>query len=147
MVRPGRRRFLQAGVGGAASVPFILSGYGATVEAGSVQIQELTLPFGCSVRVVQITDLHAGVFMTRREIRRCPGQAASLHPKLFVLMGDFVSNSLSFLPGCLEEMARVQPRYGTFATLGNHEHWYGGLNELQAMFRNAGSLCSTMLTR
>lgn len=37
---PGRRRFLQARVGGIASVPFILSGYGATVEAETPQVRE-----------------------------------------------------------------------------------------------------------
>jgi len=135
---PGRRWFLQAGAGGVASVPFILSGYGATVEAKTLQVQELTVPFGRSLRVVQLTDLHAGIFMTREEIRRCADQAAVLQPDLFVLTGDFISNSLSFLPGCLEEMARVQARYGTFATLGNHEHWYGGLSELQTIFRKCG---------
>jgi len=135
---PGRRRFLQAGVGGIASVPFILSGYGATVEAKTHQVQKLTVPFGRSLRVVQLTDLHAGIFMTRQEIRRYADQAAALQPDLFVLTGDFISTSISFLPGCLEEMARVQARYGTFATLGNHEHWYGELSDLQAIFRNCG---------
>jgi predicted MPP superfamily phosphohydrolase len=135
---PGRRLFLQAGVGGIASVPFILSAYGATYAAKTHQVREVTLPFGRVLRVVQLTDLHAGIFMTRDEIRRYADQAISLRPDLFVLTGDFISNSLSFLPGCLEEMARVQTRYGTFATLGNHEHWYGGLSELQTIFQKSG---------
>lgn len=135
---PGRRFFLQAGVGGIASVPFILSGYGAAVAAKTHQVRELTVPFGRSLRVVQLTDLHAGIFMTRKEIRRYADQAMALQPDLFVLTGDFISNSISFLPGCLEEMARVQAPYGTFATLGNHEHWYGELRELQAVFRKTG---------
>ena len=134
---PGRRRFLQAGVSGIASVPFILSGYGATYAAKTHQVREVTVPFGRSLRVVQLTDLHAGIFMTREEIRRYADQAITLQPDLFVLTGDFISNSLSFLPGCLEEMAKVRARYGTFATLGNHEHWYGGLSELQTIFRNS----------
>ena len=32
-------------------------------------------------------------------------------------------------------MARVRTRYGTFATLGNHEHWYGKMSDIQAIFR------------
>jgi uncharacterized protein len=132
---PGRRHFLQAGVGGIASVPFILSGYGATYAAKTHQVRELTVPFGRSLRVVQLTDLHAGIFMTREEIRRYADQAIALQPDLFVLTGDFISTSMAFLPGCLEEMARVRARYGTFATLGNHEHWYGWLSELQTIFQ------------
>jgi uncharacterized protein len=137
---PGRRRFLQAGVGGIASVPFILSGYGATYAAKTHQVRELTVPFGRSLRVVQLTDLHAGIFMTRKEIRRYADQAIAFQPDLLVLTGDFISNSISFLPSCLEEMARIQARYGIFATLGNHEHWYGELSELQTFFRKSGIL-------
>ena len=135
---PGRRRFLQAGVSGIASVPFILSAYGATYAAKTRQVREVTVPFGRSLRMVQLTDLHAGIFMTRREIRRYADQAIALQPDLLVLTGDFISNSICFLPSCLEEMARIQARYGTFATLGNHEHWYGELSELQTFFRKSG---------
>jgi uncharacterized protein len=32
-------------------------------------------------------------------------------------------------------MARVSARYGTFATLGNHDHWYAESGEMAAIFR------------
>ena len=35
-------------------------------------------------------------------------------------------------------MACIQPRYGTFATLENHGHWYGEMSELQVIFRKCG---------
>jgi hypothetical protein len=134
-VDPGRRRFLQAGVGGLAATPFILCGYGAAYAGRAYEIEELTLPFGRSLRVVQLTDIHAGIYMNRDEMRRYAAQVMALQPDLFVLTGDYISNSLVFLPGCLEEMARIRARYGTFATLGNHEHWYARLGQLQAIFR------------
>jgi len=62
----------------------------------------------------------------------------ALEPDLFVLTGDYVSNSISFLPGCLEEMSRVEARYGTFATLGNHEHWVASPDRLRSVFRQHG---------
>jgi predicted MPP superfamily phosphohydrolase len=76
--------------------------------------------------------------MNRRQMRRYVEQVIALEPDLFVLTGDYISNSIAFLPGCLEEMARIRARYGTFATLGNHEHWYAGMGELQAIFRKHG---------
>jgi len=134
-VNLGRRRFLQAGVGGLAAAPMMLSGYGAAYAAKSYDVQELTLRFGRSLRVVQLTDIHAGIYMNREEMRRYADQVIALQPDLFVLTGDFISNSMSFLPGCVEEMARVRARYGTFATLGNHEHLWGRPNEIQAILR------------
>jgi len=134
-VNPGRRRFLKIGVGGLAAAPFLLSGYGCAYAGKAYEVQELTLPFGCPLRVVQLTDIHAGHYMTRREMRHYADEVMALEPELFVLTGDFVSNSIEFLPGCLEEMVRVRARYGTFATLGNHEHWVAGLRRIQAIFR------------
>jgi predicted MPP superfamily phosphohydrolase len=134
-IDPGRRRFLQAGVGGLAATPFILCGYGAAYAGRAYEIEELNLPFGRSLRVVQLTDIHAGIYMNRDEMRRYADQVIALQPDLFVLTGDYISNSLVFLPGCVEAMVRIRARYGTFATLGNHEHWYGELGELQAIFR------------
>jgi predicted MPP superfamily phosphohydrolase len=134
-VNPDRRLLLQAGAGGLFAAPLLLAGYGASYVGRRVDVRGLTLPFGCRLRVVQLTDIHAGIFMNRRQIRYYVDQVIALQPDLFVLTGDYVTNSLSFLPGCLEEMARVRARYGTFATLGNHEHWYGSPIELRAIFR------------
>ena len=137
-VDSGRRLLLQAGAGGLFAVPLMLAGYGASHIGRRNVIQELTLPFGCPLRVVQLTDIHAGIFMNRRQMRYYVDQMIPLQPDLFVLTGDYISNSLSFLPSCLEEMARIRTRYGTFATLGNHEHWYGSLIEIRAIFRRYG---------
>jgi hypothetical protein len=130
-----RRQFLKAGVFGIAAAPFIASGYGAAYVVRSCEVNKFVLPFGCPVRAVQLTDIHAGIYMTRKQMRRYVDQVAALKPDIFLLTGDYISNSLSFLPECLEEMARVSTRYGTFATLGNHEHWYGRMYKIREMFR------------
>ncbi|HOG18105.1 MAG TPA: metallophosphoesterase [Syntrophales bacterium] len=134
----GRRRFLRAGAGALFAAPLVLSGYGAVYAGRRGDVRELALPFGRSLRVVQLTDIHAGLYMNREQLRCYADKVISLQPDLFVLTGDYVSNSLSFLPGCLEEMTRIRAPYGTFATLGNHEHWYAGLDELREVFRKSG---------
>ncbi len=134
-VNLSRRRFIHAGVGGIAAAPLILSGYGVAYASKAYDVEELTLPFGHPLRVVQLTDIHAGIYMTPKAIRRYAEQVIALQPDVFILTGDFISNSISFLPSCLEELARVHARYGTFATLGNHEHWFGNLSEFRMIFR------------
>ncbi len=137
-VNPGRRHFLQAGAGAIAAAPLVLVGYGAAYTRRPYDFRELTLPFGCPLRVVQVTDIHAGPYMTRTEVRRYSEKVIALKPDLFVLTGDFISNSIAFLPGCLEEMARVNTPYGIFATLGNHENWHGRLKDLRTIFGQHG---------
>ena len=135
---PGRRRFLKAGVGGLAAAPFLLSGYGAAYAGRNHVLAELTLPFGCPLRVAQLTDVHAGIFMTRDMMRHYVDQVVALKPELFVLTGDYISNSTVFFPGFVEEMARVRTPYGTFATLGNHEHWCGEIGYYRDLFERHG---------
>lgn len=137
-VNMGRRRFLQAGVGSVAAAPLLLSGYGAAYAGKAYDVERLSLPFGRSLRVVQLTDIHSGIYMTRDEMRRYARQVIALEPDVFVLTGDFISNSMAFLPACVEEMARVRARLGTFATLGNHEHLWGNPADVDAMFRRHG---------
>jgi len=137
-VNIGRRRFLQAGVGGVAAAPLLLSGYGAAYAGKAYDVERLSLPFGRSLRVVHLTDIHSGIYMTREEMRRYARQVIALEPDLFVLTGDFISNSMAFLPACVEEMARVRARFGTFATLGNHEHLWGTPADVEAVFQRHG---------
>ena len=137
-VDPNRRRFIHAVVGGIATAPLILSGYGASYVSKDYAVEEFTLPFGYPLRVVQLSDIHAGIYMTSKTIRRYAERVIALHPDLLVLTGDFISNSISFLPSCLAEMTRIRARYGTFATLGNHEHWYGTLSQFRVLFRQYG---------
>jgi predicted MPP superfamily phosphohydrolase len=130
-----RRYFLQVGVGSLVAAPLIISGYGAVYASKALEVREHSLRFGRSLRVVQLSDIHAGIYMTREEIRRIVDRVIALQPDLFVLTGDYISNSMKFLPGCVEEMARVRARYGTFASMGNHDHWYGDPAEILTAFR------------
>ncbi len=137
-VDSGRRRFLKAGVGGLAAAPFLLSGYGAAYAGRNHVVAELTLPFGCRLRAAQLTDIHAGIFMTRDTMRHYVDQVIALKPEIFVLTGDYISNSTVFFPGFVEEMARVRTSYGTFATMGNHEHWHGEIGYYRDLFGQHG---------
>lgn len=133
-----RRRLLRAGVGAVAAAPVLLSGYGAAYAGRAYTLERLSLPFGRSLTVVQLTDIHAGLYMTRDDLRRYAARISALRPDLFLLTGDYITNSMAYLPGCVEEMARVQTRYGTFATLGNHEHLWGDAPTARGTFERAG---------
>lgn len=102
---------LQFGVGWLATTPFIISGYGAIYSGNTFKVRELTLTFGLPLRIIQLTDIHAGIYMRRQELRRLADQIIALQPDLLVLTGDYISNSMDFLPSCVEEMARIRARY------------------------------------
>ncbi len=138
---PSRRRFVQTGLSAVAAAPVLISGYGASWEGTGHTIDEVRLVlagFDPPLRVVQVSDIHSGLFMTPSRMRQCAEAVQQLQPDLFVLTGDFISNSMSYLAPCVEAMAHVRARYGSFAVLGNHEHWYGEPEEFVAAFDAAG---------
>ncbi len=138
IMSPGRRSFLRAGAGSLAAAPFAFAGYGAFGEAKRFGVREVSIPFGRQLKAVQLTDIHAGHFMTRAEIGQCVEKIKPLDPDLLLLTGDYISNSMNYLPACLEELSRVRARYGTYACLGNHEHWYGKTDYLARAFERHG---------
>lgn len=129
-----RRRFLRLGMSGLAFAPFLLFGYGAIQARTAFRVKELSLTFGRSLRVVHLTDIHAGLYMRKNDIRELVARVNALRPDLFVLTGDYISKSIDHLPGCLEEIAKVHAPLGIFAVLGNHEHWYGSISRIQEIF-------------
>jgi predicted MPP superfamily phosphohydrolase len=76
--------------------------------------------------------------MTTDTMRRYVDQVIALEPEILFLTGDYISNSTVFFPGFAAEMGRVRTRLGTFATLGNHENWYGARGYYREVLKQNG---------
>lgn len=73
------------------------------------------------MRIVHLTDIHAGPTTPRRFLAEVVDVASALEPDLVVLTGDYVNASLVHLDR-ITELVRALPR-PCVATLGNHDHW------------------------
>ena len=120
-----RRRFLQFGLALAAAGPILTAEAVAAARHPRYALEAHTLPFGRSLRLVQLSDIHLGFAMPRTRLRRYMEQIGAVHPDLLVLTGDLLNRSMDGLEDGVRELARIQPPYGTFVSLGNHEHWFG----------------------
>jgi uncharacterized protein len=49
--------------------------------------------------------------------------ANRLKPDLFLLTGDYVSHESKYISPVAETLGRLRAEFGTFACLGNHDHW------------------------
>jgi len=145
-VDPTRRIFMQTSLGAIAAAPILISGYGAAYASSEWEIEEVHLSLNPNhpalrhppLRVVQVSDIHSGLFMTPARMRHCVEAIRKLEPDLFVMTGDFISHSAAELPPCIKEMAQVESRYGSFAVLGNHDHWHMEAEQVIAAFEGAG---------
>ena len=84
------------------------------------------LPLGLDgLRIGQISDMHLGMRYAAANSRWAVAHMAREQPDLLALTGDFVSyaHAIDELPTILAGLPR--PPLGTYAVLGNHDHWEG----------------------
>jgi uncharacterized protein len=73
------------------------------------------------LRIVQISDIHHGLFLPKEWLSEAVRQANRLHPDIIALTGDFVTYSRRNIGPAAELLGRLKARYGVFAVLGNHD--------------------------
>jgi len=125
-----RRRFVEAAT---ASLPLAALGVGAFGVAGAYAATRVIprpmrfpdLPPDLEgLKILQLTDLHIGAFMDVDGVADLVEAAQAHRPDLVVLTGD-ICDHIPWLPDTLKLVGELAPRLGTFAALGNHEHFRG----------------------
>jgi len=77
------------------------------------------------LRVVQISDIHHGLFLPEPWLAEAVQQTNRLRPDIVVLTGDFVTYSRANIEPAAEILSRLRARYGVLAVLGNHDFRVG----------------------
>ena len=139
-----RREFLRRSVNFAAAAPFAVSGYGVLLERRRFSIERFEiaiseLPESLSqLRIVQLTDVHAGPFMSSEDLKQYADAVNELQPDLIVLTGDFVTGEFDEANICADGLAGLKARYGVFACMGNHDIHAGADDRLTELFAKHG---------
>lgn len=126
---PSRRLALNAAGGALMAAPLVALGYGAMVERISFRVREIDVPLaGLPVelegfRIVQLSDIHRGLFLSRAQLDRVVAMANETQPHLAVVTGDLISSHGDPLYDCILSLARLRAPGGTFACMGNHERY------------------------
>ncbi len=124
-----RRDFLDGSAKTAMTLPFAAGGYGTFIGRDDFQVRETELGVkGLSadldgVRIVQISDIHYGPYLSRKDLRRVVGMANELRPQIAFLTGDFITRQGDPLEECLDEVAQLRADSGLWGCLGNHEEF------------------------
>ena len=126
----GRRRLLEGAV---IAVPALSTGTavlgigGAFVDT-AIQPRKLAFrglaPELAGLKILQITDLHLGAFITRKGVSELIERAREARPDLVLLTGD-ICDYLPWLEFALKEVETIEAPLGHFAVMGNHEYYRG----------------------
>jgi hypothetical protein len=76
-------------------------------------------------RIVQISDVHAGLTVKRGFVETIVEQVNSLQPDLIAFTGDLADGSVSHLRDEVAPLAELRAPHGSWFITGNHEYYSG----------------------
>ena len=126
-----RRQFLVRGTYAYAGAGFALSAYGLWEGARLPEVTRRTLyfdnlPAGLDgLRILHLSDVHAGIHMGPEKMERLVAQANALVPDLVLQTGDMIDISPSFIPDYVRAFRELEAPLGVITGLGNHDHYTG----------------------
>jgi predicted MPP superfamily phosphohydrolase len=87
--------------------------------------------------IVQISDLHAGVFMESWELVPFIDMVNNLNPDLVVITGDIISWGSYYIEPVAEVLGKIKSSKGAYAIMGNHD-FYGDIDALCGSLEKSG---------
>jgi predicted MPP superfamily phosphohydrolase len=124
--RVERRAFLSAATRFAVASPLVITGIGS-LGRKNFQVREVDAPIlGLpadleGLRIVQLSDIHLGPLLERRDLARAVDMANELRADIAVVTGDLITRKGDPLDDALAEIARLKSGAGIYACNGNHE--------------------------
>jgi len=125
-----RRRFLSRT---AAVLPATALGLGTVGLADSFsdvkifkrELKYRNLPESLDgISILHLSDLHLGRYFGLSNLRDLAARLDEYHPDIVLLTGD-ICDVVSQLPDTIRIVHELNPRYGTYASIGNHEYYHG----------------------
>jgi predicted MPP superfamily phosphohydrolase len=81
------------------------------------------------LKVVQLTDLHCGPFVSEERVDGWVARANELDADVVALTGDFVAWGGRYVKAVARALGKLRARRGVFACMGNHDYFGGGAGD------------------
>ena len=124
-----RRDFLEKVAWTAAAAPFAIATNGMFRTAFDFQSYYQTISIAglpsqlSGLKIVQISDIHAGSFGSHRPMQEVRRLIDSHKPDLIVITGDYVNFRADELKVIYQEFEKLKAPLGVFGSMGNHDHY------------------------
>ena len=124
-------------------LPGLASIYSAQVRRSlvlsdaTVQLPGLR-PGLAGIKVLLLTDVHAGPFLRPPAVAEAVEKLAALTPDLVLHGGDLATSRLDEIDPVLQALAPLRGSLGTYAVLGNHDHYVEDAAALRRKIEAAG---------
>jgi predicted MPP superfamily phosphohydrolase len=108
-----------------------------TLSSATISLDSLPTAFD-GVRILVVSDIHAGSFVSPAALKGAIQKLMLLEPDLILLPGDLVTARASEFDEHREAFDLLRAPLGTFATLGNHDHYTGDVAGLAERMQASG---------
>lgn len=99
---------------------------GRNIRVTTVNIETNKLPSQVpSLRIVQLSDAHIGLMMTKKHLQKMIDLIAQTKPDLVLSTGDLIDSHPAQFNDFARMLQQIKPRYGKYAVTGNHEFYLG----------------------
>ncbi len=89
------------------------------------------------IRIVQISDVHVGIIIREKRLEFILDKVREANPDILVSTGDLLDGEIDNMVPEAELLAVINPKYGKYAIMGNHEY-YAGIKRSMEFTCNAG---------
>ena len=89
-------------------------------------------------RVLVVSDIHAGPFVSPRTLARTLDRLVALQPDLILLPGDLLTAHAGEWAVHRDAFLKLRAPLGTYAVMGNHDHYTGEIETVIASAEEAG---------
>jgi hypothetical protein len=127
----GRRRFLRNSAAAVcAGAPAVALGFGIITRKDFV-INDVHIPFPNlpkdlnGLKLLQISDIHMGVFFSANDLRRVVDACNNLRPDVVFVTGDLITTPQDPLDTCIAGLGQLRSASGIWGCMGNHEYYAG----------------------
>ncbi len=109
------------------------------IEKQRFQIERVSCPVTqrnaalAGKRIAVMGDFHYDDWGSESMLRSAVAAVNSEGVDLVLLTGDYVSDDPKYLDPLTSILADFRPKIGTFAVLGNHDHWYDTTYAMRAL--------------
>lgn len=112
-------------------IPFIGLFYGYWNAKRNVFEKKIQVPLGKSgnsLKIIQISDLHLGLFIRELEVQKIKKQIEKQQPDLIVLTGDIFDSTPEEVGDFIKPLMDIKTKYPIYFVLGNHEYYWKAEN-------------------
>ena len=108
-----------------------------TLSEAQIDLPRLPSPFD-GLRVLLISDIHAGPFVSPAALERTIDRLVALEPDLILLPGDLLTAHVEEWFPNSNTFSKLRAPLGTFAVMGNHDHYTGCVERVIKLCEGAG---------